>query len=100
MSYFRKISSIKDICQGFKCAYSDPINKNPYSYTYLYPYTYLYDSEIVYHNPCFNSFILHISFDNKGSQINKNNFFYALTYCLLQKLSSYANFLYICAVCI
>ena len=33
-------------------------------------------SQIVYHNPCFNLFILHNnSFDNQGSEINKNDIF-------------------------
>ena len=36
----------------------------------------LYDSQIVHHNPCFKLFILHNnSFDNQGSQINKNDIF-------------------------
>ena len=29
----------------------------------------VYDSHIVNHNPCFTLFILHISFDNQGSEI-------------------------------
>ena len=33
----------------------------------------MYDSQIVHHNTCFNLFILHNnSFDNKGSEIYKN----------------------------
>ena len=37
---------------------------------------YIYDSQIVYHNPCFNLSILHNnSFDNQGSKINKNDIF-------------------------
>ena len=36
----------------------------------------IYDSQIVHHNPCFNSFILHNNlFDNQGSEINKNDIF-------------------------
>ena len=50
-------------------------------------------SQIVHHNPCFNLFILHSNpFDNQRSEINKNDIFYVLTYCLLQKLSSYYTF--------
>ena len=42
----------------------------------LYLYIYMNDSQIVHHNPCFNSFILHnIPFDNPGSEINKNDIF-------------------------
>ena len=65
--------------------------KSQLSYqVYMYIYIHLYDSQIVHHNPCFNLFILHNnSFDNEGSEINKNDFFYVSTYCLLQKLSSY-----------
>ena len=41
---------------------------------YVYVYIHLYDSQIVHHNPCFNLFILHNnSFDNQGSEINKND---------------------------
>ena len=43
---------------------------------YIYIYIYIYDSQIVLHNPCFIIFILHNnSFDNQGSEINKNNIF-------------------------
>ena len=39
-------------------------------------YIYIYDSQIVHHNPCFNLFIFHNnSFDNQGSEINKNDIF-------------------------
>ena len=63
---------------------------NIFTYIYIYIYIYVYDSQIVHHNTCFNLFILHNnSFDNEGSEINKNDFFYVSTYCLLQKLSSY-----------
>ena len=42
----------------------------------FYIYIYIYDSQIVHHNPCFNLFILHSnSFDNQGSEINKNDIF-------------------------
>ena len=42
----------------------------------IYIYIYIYDSQIVQHNPCFNSFILlHIPFDNRGSEIHKNDIF-------------------------
>ena len=38
-------------------------------------YIYIY-TQIVHHNPCFNLFILHNnSFDNQGSEINKNDIF-------------------------
>ena len=50
-------------------------------------------SQIVYHNPCFNLFILHNdSFDNLVSEMIKNDFFYISTYCLLRKLFSYYTF--------
>ena len=43
---------------------------------YIYICIYVYDSQIVHHNPCFNLFILHDnSFDNQGSEINKNDIF-------------------------
>ena len=46
------------------------------NYIYIYIYIYIYDSQIVYHNPCFNLFILHNNlFDNQGGQINKNDDF-------------------------
>ena len=36
----------------------------------------MYDSQIVHHDPCFNLFLLHNnSFDNPGSEINKNDVF-------------------------
>ena len=36
----------------------------------------MYDSQIVHHNHCFNLLILHNnSFDNQGSEINKNDIF-------------------------
>ena len=42
----------------------------------LYLYIYMNDSQIVHHNPCFNSFILHNNlFDNQGRKINKNDIF-------------------------
>ena len=40
---------------------------------YLSIYLSIYQSiynQIVHHNPCFNLFILHNSFDNQGSEIN------------------------------
>ena len=38
---------------------------------------------MVHHNPCFNLFILHSNpFDNQGSEINKNDIFNVLTYCV------------------
>ena len=53
-------------------------------------YIYIYDSQIVYHNPCFNLFIFHkISLDNQGSEIKKNDIFYVSKYCLLQELYIY-----------
>ena len=34
------------------------------------------NSQLVHHNPCFNLFILHNnSFDNRGSELNKNDIF-------------------------
>ena len=46
-----------------------------YIYAYTYIYIYIYDSQIVHHNSCFNLLILHNnSFDNQGSEINKNIF--------------------------
>ena len=43
---------------------------------YTYIYIYIYYSQIVHHNPCFNLFILrNNSFDNQGSEINKNDIF-------------------------
>ena len=39
---------------------------------YIYIYIYISDSQIVHHNPCFN---LYTSFDNQGSEINKNDIF-------------------------
>ena len=37
----------------------------------------MYDSQIVHHDPCFNLFLLHNnSFDNPGSEINKNDVFF------------------------
>ena len=43
---------------------------------YIYIYIYIYDSQIVHENFCFNLFILHNdSFDNQGSEINKNDVF-------------------------
>ena len=46
-------------------------------YIYItYIYTYIYDGQIVHHDPCFNLFLLHNnSFDNPGSEINKNDVF-------------------------
>ena len=42
----------------------------------MYICIYIYDSQKVHHNPCFTLFILHNkSFDNQGSEINKNKFF-------------------------
>ena len=53
-------------------------------------YIYIYDSEILHYNPCFNLLMLqNSSFDNQGSEINKNDNFLRFDYCLLQKLSSY-----------
>ena len=47
-----------------------------YTFLCIYIYIYIYDSQIVHHNPCFIIFILHDnSFDNQGSEINKNNIF-------------------------
>ena len=47
-----------------------------YIHIYIYIYIYISDSQIVHQNPCFNSFILHNhSFDNQGSEINKNDIF-------------------------
>ena len=68
---------------------------------YIYIYIYIYDSQIVivHHNlcPCFNLFVLHNNpFDNQGREINKNDiFFYASTYCLLQKYIIYIYIIYI-----
>ena len=43
---------------------------------YIYIYIYIYHSQIVHHNTRFNLFILHnSSFDNKGSEIYKNDIF-------------------------
>ena len=45
-------------------------------YNSIYIYIYIYDNQIVYHNRCFNLFILHNnSFDNQGSKINKDYIF-------------------------
>ena len=45
-------------------------------YVCIYVYICIYDSQIVHHNLCFNLFILHNnSFDNQGSEINKNDIF-------------------------
>ena len=42
----------------------------------IYIYTYMYDSQIMHHDSCFNLFLLHNnSFDNPGSEINKNDVF-------------------------
>ena len=51
--------------------------KIPFIYViYTYIYIYIYNNQIVHHNPCFNLFILHNnSFDNQGSEINKNDIF-------------------------
>ena len=39
-------------------------------------YIYIYYSQLVHPNPCFNLFMLHNnSFDNQGSEINKNDIF-------------------------
>ena len=47
-----------------------------YIYIYIYVYIYIYDSEILHHNPCFNLLMLqNSSFDNQGSEINKNDNF-------------------------
>ena len=47
-----------------------------YTFIYIYIYIYIYDSHIVHHDPCFILFILHNnSFDNQGSEINKNHIF-------------------------
>ena len=42
----------------------------------MYIYIYIYYSQLVHPNPCFNLFMLHNnSFDNQGSEINKNETF-------------------------
>ena len=44
-------------------------------------YINTYDSQLVHYNPCFNLLIIHDnSFDNQGSEINKNDIF--SRYCL------------------
>ena len=55
----------------------------------MYIYVYMYDSQIAHHNPCFNLFIIHNnSFDNQGSEINKNNIFFTFRHTVI-----YENFL-------
>ena len=57
-----------------------------YVYVYIYIYIYIYNSQIEHNNSCFNLFLRHNNLlDNQGSEINKNDIFYELTYCLLQK---------------
>ena len=47
---------------------------------------YIYDSQIVHHNTCFNLFLLHNnSFDNQGSEINKNDIFFTSRYTVFYK---------------
>ena len=42
---------------------------------FTYPiYIYIYDNQIVHHNPCFIIILGNNSFDNQGSEINKNIF--------------------------
>ena len=51
------------------------------AFIYIYIYIYIYDSQIVHHNPCFNLFILYNnSFDNQGSEINKNDIIYTIVH--------------------
>ena len=58
------------------CTYILDIYIYIYIHLYIYIYIYMYDSQIVHHNPCFIIFILHNnSFDNQGSEINKNHIF-------------------------
>lgn len=51
---------------------------------------YTYDNQIGLHNPCFSLFITLISFDNHGSEIDKNNIF--LIFLCFDKLSSTKTF--------
>ena len=47
-----------------------------YIHIHIYIHIYINESQIVYHNPCFNLFILHNnSFHNQGCKINKSDIF-------------------------
>ena len=95
-SYFKAISFFK--IYGIFVATYEMVNFyiNYIKVIYIKVIIYIY---IVHHNlcPCFNLFVLHNNpFDNQGREINKNDiFFYASTYCLLQKYIIYIYIIYI-----
>ena len=53
-------------------------------------FVFIYDSQIVDHNPCFNLLIPHNnSFDNQGSEINKNDIFFRFDIPSFRKIYIY-----------
>ena len=98
-SYFKAISFFK--IYGIFVATYEMVNFYINYIKVIYIKDIIYDSQIVivHHNlcPCFNLFVLHNNpFDNQGREINKNDiFFYASTYCLLQKYIIYIYIIYI-----
>ena len=56
---------------------------------YIYIQYMIIKYQIVHHYPCFNLFILHNSFDNQESEINKNNIFYVPIYMYICNMYVY-----------